>query len=102
MTFAFVADMSASTAAAPSASAEIYDTDRFGELYYGSRAPSHRNLGLAARFMISLFQRHNITFALLGGWAVFLRGGGRSTEDVDFTVATTMDLLKKTMMPEQR
>ena len=35
------------------ASAEIYDTDRFGELYYGSREPDQRHLGLAARFMIS-------------------------------------------------
>lgn len=91
--------MSSSTAAA---SAEIYDTDRFGELYYGSREPDQRNLGLAARFMISLFERHNITFALLGGWAVFLRGNTRTTEDVDFTVATTMDLLKAAMLPEPR
>jgi len=95
-------NMTSSTAAAPSDSAEIYNTDRFGELYYGSREPDQRNLGLAARFMISLFQRRNITFALLGGWAVFLRGGTRSTEDVDFTVASTMDLLKGAMLPEQR
>jgi hypothetical protein len=94
--------MSSSTAAAPVASAEIYDTDRFGELYYGSREPDPRNLGLAARFMISLFRRHDITFALLGGWAIFLRGGTRSTEDVDFTVATTMDHLKEAMLLEQR
>lgn len=94
--------MSSSTAAGPSASAEIYDTDRFGELYYGSRQPNPRNVGLAARFMISLFERHNIAFALLGGWAIFLRGNTRSTEDVDFTVATTMDLLKAAMLPEQR
>ena len=94
--------MFSSTAAAPSASAEIYDIDRFGELYYGSREPDQRNLGLAARFMISLFRRHNITFALLGGWAILLRGGTRSTQDVDFTVATTMDLLKEAMLPEQR
>lgn len=94
--------MSSSMSTASSASAEIYDTDRFGELYYGSRDPDQRNVGLAARFMISLFQRRNITFALLGGWAVFLRGNTRSTEDVDFTVATTMDLLKTAMLPEQR
>ncbi|KAK0740765.1 hypothetical protein B0T18DRAFT_215834 [Schizothecium vesticola] len=52
--------------------------------------------------MISLFQRRNITFALLGGWAVFLRGGTRTTEDVDFTAASTMNLLKEAMLPEQR
>lgn len=94
--------MSSSTAAAPSALADFYDTDRFGELYYGSREPEQRNLGLAAQFMISLFRRHNITFALLGGWAIFHRGGTRSTQDVDFTAATTMDLLKEAMLPEQR
>lgn len=94
--------MSSSTAAGPSASAEIYDTDRFGELYYGSRQPDQRNVGLAARFMVSFFQCRNITFAFLGGWAVFLRGNTRTTEDVDFTVATTMDLLKAAMLPEQR
>lgn len=82
--------------------AEIYDTDRFGTLYYGSRNPPIANLGLAAAYMISLFRRHKITFAFMGGWAVFLRGGQRSTQDIDLTVAGSMDDVKAIMLQEQR
>ncbi|KAI6336143.1 hypothetical protein MCOR29_000304 [Pyricularia oryzae] len=40
--------------AAPSA--EIYDTDRFGELYYASRDIPTQNLGLAGRYLTSVFK----------------------------------------------
>jgi len=82
--------------------AEIYDTDRFGELYHGSRNPPLENLGLAARYMISLFRKHSIPFAILGGWAVYLRSGQRRTEHVDITVACSMEDLRSALMPEQR
>ncbi|KAI6538372.1 hypothetical protein MCOR16_001758 [Pyricularia oryzae] len=41
--------------AAPSA--EIYDTDRFGELYYASRDIPTQNLGLAGRYLTSVFKK---------------------------------------------
>ena len=85
-----------------SMAAEIYDTDRFAELYYGSRNPPTPNLGLAARYLISLFQRWSIPFAFLGGWAVYLRGGWRQTQDVDVAVACSMEDLKTVMMLEPR
>ncbi|KAB5530358.1 hypothetical protein GE09DRAFT_390151 [Coniochaeta sp. 2T2.1] len=82
--------------------AEIYDTDRFGELYYGSNDLDDRNLGLAARYMVSLLRRHGIPFAFLGGWAMRLRGGDRSTQDIDIAVAgyVGMDYLKAVMLQE--
>ncbi|PMD27847.1 hypothetical protein NA56DRAFT_684303 [Hyaloscypha hepaticicola] len=49
----------------PEPQAEFYDTTRFGELYYGSRAPTIVNLGLAANYLISIFQWGNILFAFL-------------------------------------
>lgn len=82
--------------------AEVYDTDRFGTLYHGSRNPPMANLGLAAAYMISLFRLHNISFAFVGGWAIFLRGGQRSTQDIDLAVAGNMDDVKAIMLQEQR
>ncbi|KAB5581053.1 hypothetical protein GE09DRAFT_461148 [Coniochaeta sp. 2T2.1] len=101
---------SASTAAAEPSNlsaailAEIYDTDRFGELYYGSNDPPDRNLGLAARYMVSLLRRHGIPFAFLGGWAIRLRGGRRATQDIDIAVAgyMGMDYLKAVLLQEPR
>jgi len=70
--------------------AEIYNTDRFAVLYAASQAPPVENLGLAARYVAALFQQNNVPAAFLGGWAVYLRGSGRSTNDVDMTVRSTM------------
>ena len=56
----------------PEPQAEIYDTTRFGELYYRSRAPTIVNLALAANYLISILQWGNIPFAFLGGWAMYL------------------------------
>jgi hypothetical protein len=84
------------------AAAEVYDTNRFSQLYHASRRPSPEHLGLAADFLFSLFDRHSILFAFLGGWAVYLRGGSRRTEDVDVSVDTDMDGLTAILMPEER
>lgn len=82
--------------------AEVYDTNRFSQLYQASRRPSPEHLGLAADFLFSLFDRHSIRFAFLGGWAVYLRGGTRRTEDVDLSVDMSMDGLTAILMPEDR
>lgn len=82
--------------------AEIYDTDRFAELYYPSNTADLLQLGLAARFIASLFEAHQITYAFIGGWAVYLRGGRRRTQDIDITVATTMDHLKQILTAQSR
>jgi hypothetical protein len=80
------------SAPAPSA-AEVYDTTRFGELYYGSRQPRVHDLCLAATFLIQIFERAGIPFAFLGGWAMYMRGSPRQTQDVDIAVGTTMENL---------
>ncbi|KAM5374312.1 hypothetical protein ACJZ2D_006485 [Fusarium nematophilum] len=82
--------------------AEVYDTDRFGELYYASREPARMNLALGARYLNELFASYQIPFAFLGGWAVYLRGGQRTTQDVNITVATSMENLKAILMMEAR
>lgn len=82
--------------------AEIYDTDRFAELYYPSNSADLLQLGLAARFIASLFEVHQITYAFIGGWAVYLRGGRRRTQDIDITVATSMDHLKQILTAQSR
>lgn len=84
------------------AMAEIYDTDRFAELYYPSNTADLLQLGLAARFIASLFEAHQVTYAFIGGWAVYLRGGRRRTQDIDITVATTMDHLKQILTAQSR
>lgn len=86
----------------PASAAEVYDTSRFSDLYHASRSPSPQHLGLAARFLVSLFRGHSVFFAFLGGWAVYLRGGGRRTEDVDVSVAISMGSLTEILMREER
>ena len=86
----------------PESAAEVYDTNRFSDLYHASRRPSPQHLCLAARFLVALFRGHSVFFAFLGGWAVYLRGGGRRTEDVDVSVATSMESLTAILMQEER
>ncbi|KAJ2899146.1 hypothetical protein MKZ38_003393 [Zalerion maritima] len=82
--------------------AEIYNTDRFAELYSAARNAPMGNVGLAARFLIEIFQRNSIPFAFIGGWAIHLRGNTRATEDVDIAVGADMALLKEILMDEPR
>jgi hypothetical protein len=86
----------------PAPLAEVYDTTRFGELYYGSRAPEINDLCLAARFMIQIFEYYRIPFAFLGGWAMYVRGSPRRTQDVDIAVGTTVEYLKAILLQISR
>lgn len=83
-------------------SAEIYNTTRFAALYHGSQNPTVDNLGLASKFLMRLFRRNEIPFAFLGGWAVFLRGSQRLTQDVDVAVGSTMEHLKVVLAQQSR
>ncbi|KAJ5902848.1 hypothetical protein N7495_003376 [Penicillium taxi] len=82
--------------------AEIYNTDRFAELYYPSNTADLLQLGLAARYVALLFESYQITYAFIGGWAVYLRGGRRSTQDIDIAVASPMNVLKQILTAQPR
>lgn len=82
--------------------AELYDTSRFGELYYASRSPPVLNLGLAARYISDVLASYRIPFAMIGGWAIYLRGSGRQTQDVDVAVATSMEYLQQVLLAHSR
>lgn len=82
--------------------AEIYNTDRFAELYYPSNTAETMQLGLAARFITNLFESHQVTYAFIGGWAVYLRGASRTTRDIDISVTTSMDNLRQILMAQPR
>lgn len=82
--------------------AEIYNTDRFAELYYPSNTAEIMQLGLAARFITDLLERYHITYAFIGGWAVYLRGASRTTRDIDISVTTSMDRLREILMAQPR
>lgn len=82
--------------------AEIYNTDRFAELYYPSNTAEVMQLGLAGRFIATLFEERQITYAFIGGWAVYLRGGSRTTRDIDISVTCTMDHLREILMAQSR
>ena len=73
--------------------AEICNNDRFTELYDESRTTPMETLGLAAAHVADLFRANNIPAAFLGGWALYVRGSGRLTNDVDMAVQDTMDHL---------
>ncbi|KAL5371448.1 hypothetical protein PMIN06_012893 [Paraphaeosphaeria minitans] len=82
--------------------AEVYDTTRFGQLYYASRQPTTDQLGLAAVHITTWLSQYGLPNAIIGGWAVFLRGGTRQTLDVDLTVSTTMPYLKSVLLLDRR
>ena len=82
--------------------AEVYDTTRFGELYYASRQPTPTHLLLAANHLAQICEHAGISFAYMGGWTVRLRGGTRETQDVDITVATSMEHFKQTVLTMPR
>lgn len=82
--------------------AEVYNTDRFAELYYVSMNPDVDSLALATRYLIKLFRDRHVPYAVLGGWAVYLRGGQRTTQDVDIAVRSTMNDLKATLLRQAR
>lgn len=82
--------------------AEIYDTDRFGELYYSSREPDPDHLFLAAKYVARTCTHATIPFAFIGGWTLRLRGGTRETQDVDITVSATVEQFKQTVLQKSR
>lgn len=78
--------------------ADLYDTNRFGELYYASRQPTSNHLFLAAQHLAHVFLNVGVAHAFLGGWTIRLRGGTRDTQDVDVTVETSMGALKRILL----
>lgn len=82
--------------------AEVYDTTRFGELYYASRTPATTKLALAAKYVTEVFAYYQTPYAIIGGWAIFLRGSRRDTQDVDITVGVTMEHLKQILLADAR
>jgi len=82
--------------------AEVYNTDRFAVLWPLSQNPPVANLGLAGSYLRDLFAYYNIPAAFLGGWAVFLRGSGRRTNDVDITVLCTIERLMEILRAQPR
>ena len=86
--------------AAPAA--EVYNTDRFAQLYHASRQPPMDNIGLAAAHLIDLFNRNNIPAAMMGGYSLYVQGNPRETSDLDITVRTTMQTLVALLATDDR
>ncbi|KAF1813841.1 hypothetical protein P152DRAFT_414281, partial [Eremomyces bilateralis CBS 781.70] len=82
--------------------AEIYNTERFGQLYYASRAPASLNLDLAQQFITSLLDASSIDYACMGGWALQKRGSTRTTTDVDIVVRASMETLRTLLIQQTR
>lgn len=82
--------------------AEIYNTDRFAELYAASQAVRVEHLGLAGRYLSYVFASNRIPFAFVGGWAMYLRGGHRATIDIDVAVRTDMGNLVEVLQSQAR
>lgn len=82
----------------PQFPAEIYDTPRFEQLYYSSRRPPVENLGLAAKFFVEIPHTGQFPMAFFGGWAMYLRGSSRQTEEIDVAVNATMNYVKAILL----
>lgn len=82
--------------------AEVFDTDRFTELYSQSRRAEEDHLSLATKFLMGLFEQYEVPYGILGGWALRLRGSQRVTLDIDVAVSTTMGIIKDMLNLEER
>ena len=55
-----------------------------------AQEPEDANLGAAAIFLRNMFQSNSITFAIMGGYSLVLRGNDRKTNDIDVAADSTM------------
>ncbi|KAI9729158.1 MAG: hypothetical protein M1834_007065 [Cirrosporium novae-zelandiae] len=82
--------------------AQTYTADHFPSLMVASQNADNRNLISAADYLAQILQTNGVVFAFMGGFAVNLRGSGRTTHDVDIAVGTTMLELRQTFIQQQR
>ena len=80
----------------------LVDWDSEEERLRDPNGPPLRNQMVAAIFVSSLFKSRNIKYAIMGGFAMILRGSTRSTPAIDMIVETTMQQLWRILEPEER
>jgi hypothetical protein len=67
-----------------------------------ARQANSDELLLAADYMSQLFQANNVSYALMGGLSVRLRGGPRETQDVDIAIGCDMGRLLQIIRVQPR
>ncbi|KAK8047378.1 hypothetical protein PG996_015442 [Apiospora saccharicola] len=79
-----------------------YTPDQGERLTQSSRHPSRIELCYALEFMAELIQAKGISYAVMGGLALNLRGSRRETHDVDIVVACNMLTLRQACIGVER
>lgn len=77
-----------------------YDSDE--ERHLHPEGPDVLNLISAAGFLAGLFRRFDLPYAILGGFALLLRGSDRPTWDVDMVVQASMQDIWRAIENETR
>ena len=80
----------------------ILDYDAEDEREKDPGGPPLANQISAAQFVVGLIESRNIKYALMGGFAMTIRGSPRRTRDVDMIVEATMGQLWNLITPEAR
>lgn len=63
-----------------------YTLDQLDDLELAAEDPSLRSLDQALALISGLFEQHGITYGIIGGMNFYVRGSGRTTEDIDIVV----------------
>jgi hypothetical protein len=95
--------MASSSRAAPKEQpAGTYNVDEGNALGLASAASSSGHLLSAADYIIGLLETNRVPYALMGGFALKLRGSPRTTHDVDLTVGCSMGQLIQLLTSQPR
>lgn len=63
-----------------------YTLDKLDDLEIAAEKANKINQKAALIIITGLLEQHNITYGIIGGMNFYLRGSGRTTEDIDIAV----------------
>ena len=91
------------TLAGPMASTyDLIEYDSDDEHVAGYTHHPQANLDSAAKFVTELLEKSGLEHALMGGYALYVSGSERTTENIDIAVGASMRELWKLVIPESR
>lgn len=79
-----------------------YHIDNLDDLEEKAADANSRNFAAALDYISRLLNRNSVSWALMGGYSLSLRGSGRQTFDIDVAVQATMLTMQKIIKNEQQ
>ena len=82
--------------------ANTYNPGQLMNLVQRSRSASENHLFSAADYVVRVLTSNQITYAIMGGFSLRLRGSTRPTYDIDIAVGGTMLTLMQVVSAQTR